>query len=64
MCSCPDLIQGTVNGSESNLKLLVILVIVNLVLSVVKIGYYKASSTVERKDLHTKLEEMKSQSMD
>ena len=52
MCSCPGLTPEIVNGSESDLKSLVILIIVNLVLSFVKMGYYKASSTVERKDLH------------
>ncbi len=29
MCSCPDPTQGIVNGSENDLKSLVILVIVN-----------------------------------
>jgi hypothetical protein len=64
---CPDLIQGTVNASETDLKSLVILVIVNLVLSFAKMGYYKilgykASSIVESKDLHMKLEEIKQSS--
>ena len=67
ICSCPDLTQGIVNGSESDLKSLVILVIVNLVLSFAKMGYYKilgykASSIVESKDLHMKLEEIKQSS--
>jgi hypothetical protein len=54
--------QPTVNESESDLKSLVILVIVNLVLSFFKMGYYKASSIVEKKDLHMRLEEIKQSS--
>ena len=40
-CSCPETGQPTVNESESDLKSLVILVIVNLVLSFFKMGYCK-----------------------
>jgi hypothetical protein len=61
-CLCPDPVQMMPNASENDFKQLVILGIANLVLSLTKMAYYKASSIVEKKDLHTKLEEIKQSS--
>jgi hypothetical protein len=57
-CVCPELSHLTANASESDLKQLVILVIVQLVLSLTKMGYYKVSSIAEKKDLHSCIEDV------